>query len=363
MSRTHRIFTLALLPLLPALLANAASRATEGDDYLTGYAAAVVERDLGLDVVRIEIREGSARVTVRDLEDVAPQRIVEALTQVRGIERVEVRVADDGENVAVSLDDDDPDHFEFLPRQELFEPLLADPREPHFSASALWYLDDPELTHVGSANFGETFPLMGGALDGNGTRWEVGLLGAVFSIFDLDAESYDLVNADYWAAATFSLRRDLLSTRLRVYHQSSHLGDEYLLRNQVDRENVSYEGADLTVSLNLHSSVRVYLGGSGIFHDDTGLDPWSGQTGIELRSPYAFFGGVLRPIAAGDVQFREENDWDEEIGAVAGFQVENPKISPLQLQILVEYFRGNSPNGQFFERRIEYLGAGAHLRF
>jgi hypothetical protein len=38
-------------------------------------------------------------------------------------------------------------------------------------------------------------------------------------------------------------------------------------------------------------------------------------------------------------------------------------ISWLRLQILSQYFRGNSPNGQFFDRRIEYAGVGAHLHF
>jgi len=33
------------------------------------------------------------------------------------------------------------------------------------------------------------------------------------------------------------------------------------------------------------------------------------------------------------------------------------------LQLLVEYFHGNSPDGQFFKRRVEYLGLGAHFHF
>ena len=140
----------------------------------------------------------------------------------------------------------EPDLFELLPRVELFDPLIADPRQPHFSALYSWYLGDPELGHVGSANFGETFALFGGDLLGG--RWEFGFLGGVFSIFDLDAPSYDLINTDFWAGPTLSARSDGLSAQLRLYHQSSHLGDEFLLRNSVERENLSYEGVDLLLS-------------------------------------------------------------------------------------------------------------------
>jgi hypothetical protein len=43
--------------------------------------------------------------------------------------------------------------------------------------------------------------------------------------------------------------------------------------------------------------------------------------------------------------------------------VENWQIGHWKLQLLVEYFKGYSPNGQFHTRKIETIGLGAHLRF
>ena len=100
-----------------------------------------------------------------------------------------------------------------------------------------------------------------------------------------------------------------------------------------------------------------------IVHSDPNLDRLSAQGGVELESPWAFLGDVVRPIAAFDYQSREENHWREELAAAAGLQLENPEVSKLRVQILASYFKGNSPNGQFFERRIEYVGVGAHLHF
>ena len=100
-----------------------------------------------------------------------------------------------------------------------------------------------------------------------------------------------------------------------------------------------------------------------ILHSAPELQRLSGQAGVELQSPWAFLGKAVRPIAAFDFAAREENNWREEIGGAAGFQLENPRLSKLRLQILATYFKGNSPNGQFWERRIESIGVGVHVHY
>jgi uncharacterized protein DUF1207 len=366
-----KIAALALAVGAAALLFAAGARAQHDDAYLAGYVTAVIERDLGLDVVSVEVHQGNARVVVRRFGDEPAERIAAAISRIVGIHEVDVREADSeeappptpvpGENGGRAVEQ--PSAIEILPRAELFDPLIADPRQPHFSASYLWYLRDSENTHVGSANFGETFALFGGALDG--THWELGILGGVFSIFDLDAPSFDLVNSDYWFGPTFSLRHDWLSAQVRLYHQSSHLGDEFLLDNPgFDRMNLSYEGIDLLISADPWSWLRIYAGGGSLVHSDpSDLHPLSAQGGGELKSPWAFLGNRVRPIAAFDYGAREENHWGEELSFAGGIQLENPALSRMRVQILGTWFKGNTRNGQFFQRRIESLGIGVHFHF
>jgi hypothetical protein len=358
-----------------ALWFAAAAHGAPDDAYLAGYATAVIERDLGLVVVSLEVRDRVARVVVESLGDQPAERIEAALTEIEGIERVEVFEADDVESGEAPIPPPAPDAtseppakapdaFELLPRVEIFEPLIADPRQPHFAAIFQWYLDeDPELNHVGTANFGEDFALFGGDLWGG--RWEIGGLGGVFSIFDLDAASYDLVNSDFMAGLTFSARRNGVSAQLRAYHQSSHLGDEFLLDNPTfDRVNLSYEGLDLVISGDPWPWLRLYGGGGVLVNSiPNDLHPLSAQLGVETKSPVAFLDNTLRPIAAFDYESREENHWREELSFAAGIQLENPRLSETRVQILVSWFKGNSPNGQFFVRRIETIGIGAHLWF
>jgi hypothetical protein len=259
---------------------------------------------------------------------------------------------------------DESTGYTFLPTRALFDPLIADVRWPRFSAEYQAYHEDPLLGNVGSANFGGTLPIVQGPLPGEG-RWDVGFQASVFSIFDLDAKSHDLVNADYFFGIPVSARWGRLSAMLRVYHQSSHLGDEFLLDNgNVRRINLSYEAIDLFPSLDLWDWGRVYLGGGYLFdRDPSQLKRKYVQAGAELKSPVAFL-GWLRPVAALDCKRSEEQHWSTDYSVRAGFQLENSKLfKSRRLLLLGEYYKGFSPNGQFFDRRIEFFGVGLHFFF
>ncbi|MEQ1637082.1 MAG: DUF1207 domain-containing protein [Methylococcales bacterium] len=102
-------------------------------------------------------------------------------------------------------------------------------------------------------------------------QWETGLQAGVFSDFNLGSSSSDLVNTDFIVSLYSSMRSGQFSAFGRIYHQSSHLGDEFLLRatnSKFERVNLSYEGADLKLSYELPYGIRVYGGGGGLFHKE-----------------------------------------------------------------------------------------------
>ncbi len=259
---------------------------------------------------------------------------------------------------------------------KLFDPLIADPRWPHFSASYQRYRRVSQ--DIGSANFGGWFatPPADAPFEGN---WQLGIQGGVFSIFDLGAASKDLINADYFVALpTFSYRKDNFSLLARLFHQSSHLGDEFILFNEItpqERVNLSYEAVDLLLSYDLdflgQDVWRIYGGGAYLFHiDPEDVDPWWIQYGLEFDSQWVFpekplLGMKLKPVAGANFGHRQERDWSTDVSLRAGFEIEEFFSRPLdhQLQVLLEYYRGSSPNGQFFDEDIEYLGFGLHAFF
>jgi hypothetical protein len=364
--------TLWMVTLAPA--AAPAAETSVDDAYVAGYAAAVLERELKLQPRSLTVRHGVVTLDAADLQGVDVTRVADALSRVRGFVRVDIRLAPTspgvltGEAPTTTTTTVTPKvikelHSGIMPGGQLFQPLVADPRWPHFAAAYHYYVNEGQITHVGAVTFGETFTLYRDQL-GRGW-WEVGIQAGVFSVFDLAAESVDLINADYMAAVVVGYRYDNVSALARLFHQSSHIGDEFLLRNRVrNRVNLSFESIDLRLAYDLFDdALRVYGGGGYLFDQEpASLRPWSLQWGAEFRSPWPGPQSSWRPIAALDMQNREENDWQVDISARAGVQFEGV-LASRNLQLLLEYFRGHSPNGQFYKQEVDYLGVGAHFHF
>jgi hypothetical protein len=368
---TRRLFPLALCPLALCLVLGGAPAVAPAapapeDPYLAGYAGAVLEREFKLDRRVVTVQNGVLTLDGAQLKGADRAAVVTTLSNLPGVARVEVReaaarapaVAPEAAPAAVSTLPTG-----LLPAGHLFQPLLADPRWPHFSAAYRYYLDNRDLTHVGAVSFGETIPLFRGNAFAD-SQWEAGIQAGVFALFQMDAPSKDLLNADYFASLFGTWRRGPFSALGRIFHQSSHLGDELLVRTRLERINLTYESVDLKLSYDLPWGLRVYGGGGYLFDQEPeSLKPWAAQGGVEFRSPRTFAAGHVRPVAAVDLQTREENKWNLDVSARAGIQLENVRVLERSLQLLVEYFHGNSPDGQFYKRRVDYLGLGAHFHF
>jgi opacity protein-like surface antigen len=182
----------------------------------------------------------------------------------------------------------------------------------------------------------------------------------------MNAQSKDLVNADYTVGLLTSYRTGPFSGFLRLHHQSSHLGDEFILDSPtpVNRVNLSFEEVDLKLSYELTSWFRIYGGGGMLVgRDPSYLPRGTSQVGTELTSPWTLWDGKVRPVAYGDFQANERSNWRVASSVMAGLQFENARIGDRKLQVLAEYFGGPSPNGQFYTQNTEWFGLGIHLYY
>ena len=255
-----------------------------------------------------------------------------------------------------------------FPDDQIFCPLIADPKEVRSFVSFLHgtfrSLDDPsgKGTSIASVGVGDSFGLLrvGGPSPGEGLQIDV--LGSIFAQFDLGAPSNDLINADYVLGFPLTFRRRGFSFRAKLYHQSSHLGDEYLLRSEeIVRENLSFESIEFLVSQEI-SAVRLYVGAEKIFRREPDELPDSlFHTGLELRSGRA---RKVQLVAGVDVKTTELHDWSPAVSGRAGFEFGRPGPGdhPGRLiMLLFEWYEGPSPYGQFFQDDINYIGAGIHI--
>jgi hypothetical protein len=365
-----------LLPLALALaLATSPVQAGPGgrdDRFLAGVASAVLELEFGLTDLDLVVENGRLRLDPARLGGHDPERIRARLDALRGLE-VTLEQAAPGRLRMVAdtttlppptpaTDAPGPRVTGFLPDRQVFESPLADPRSPATGVTYQRYFRNGELTNVGRAEIGGSLPVHG--WQAGGALWQVGVQAGVFSIFDLDRPSMELVNSDYLVAVPLEARRGDLSGRVRILHQSSHLGDEYLLRTGADRINLSYEAIDFLLGYDLSDQFRIYGGGSTLLRKrPRDLDRLGAQAGVEFRGRDPILSPLIRPVAGVDVQAFQETDWDPSVSTRAGIEIGNGFLHGTRVQLLGEYFNGRSPNGQFFERTVEYAGVGLRILF
>jgi uncharacterized protein DUF1207 len=254
-----------------------------------------------------------------------------------------------------------------LPTGDVFCPLLADPKSSGSFASWERVSNDSKFgSDIGSIGIADRFGLVrwGGPVAGDG--FQLGVDGGIYAQFDLASASYDLINADYTVGLPATFRRDRFSARVRVYHQSSHLGDEFLLRaDHPERENLSFQSVEAILSVDM-AVLRLYGGGEYLFNQQPErLKAHVVHGGLELRqrNPVPGTGG-MHLVAAADVKALEREDWKVGYSARAGFEFSRSRESThvaRRWMLLAEYYHGASPYGQFFRDQIEYAGLGIHF--
>ena len=242
-----------------------------------------------------------------------------------------------------------------------FQPLLADPKEPQFFAAYLWERSTSLAPRLGSVGFGQTIVVV------NAGAWQVSVGAAVFSQFNLARPTADLMNTDYRVGVPVTHRRGGLTTRLQLYHQSSHLGDEYMLHANARRVDLTFEAAELLVSQQL-ARWRVYGGGEYVFtRSPADLKPGLLHGGFEYRQRGALV--HLGRLAAGrlvaglDAKSLQDRGWSVGWSAVTGLELGDPAPASRanaawRWSVLLHAYTGPAPYGEFFRDRVTSAGIG-----
>lgn len=254
----------------------------------------------------------------------------------------------------------------FLPTGHLFKALIADPKEPRFYLGYHPYQYGsqygPHSTQIFSGGLGDMFGLYREVKNGEGFDWQVDIGGGIFSEFDLNTSSFFLVNTDYFIGLPLTFRKGPASYRVFLYHQSSHLGDEYLLHNNVARIEFSYEALSAIASYEW-TKWRAYYGGEYmVHHEPSEYKPATIQGGVEYYGTENTAGSG-RLVGGLDLKSTQENNWALNSSLKAGLQFSGPAGTKRSLRVLLEGYKGFSPHSQFFNNRITYLGLGVYFEF
>lgn len=251
----------------------------------------------------------------------------------------------------------------------LFQPLIADPRQV-MNAAALRFNDNVVGKRVGAVSFGDDFIIirLKDILYWHGDM-DLGVQAGIFAVFDLDHPEACLVNTDFFVAALMTYAFDRWSFRFRLWHLSSHLGDEFLLSNPgFVRRNLSDEGVDLFASYQFGQAIRIYGGIGDIVSRDKEFpeQPFYVEWGSEIR----VFGGrdcfnklYVQPFLA--MHFRSWQEHDFDLDQTYALGVEWSKLQGVgrKFRIFCEYHNGFSKEGQFVKERSDYFAIKVNYGF
>jgi len=250
-----------------------------------------------------------------------------------------------------------------LPIGDVFRPLLADPKEPRFFVSFHKTKSPVSDFNSASVGVGQTFGLVRWGKNNGEDGWQLGWFAGLFSQFNLDGASNDLLNTDFTIGIPLTYRSGPWSARYRIFHQSSHLGDELLLGNQAPvRENLSFEKIDAVFSYEW-KQWRLYAGaGYLINRDPDTLKRKTVQTGVEYYAARRITrsGRLLGGI---DIQWTEQRDWAPGVSFKFGIQLGGNETNGRNFQFFLEAYDGFNPYGQFYRDDIQSYGLGMAFNF
>ena len=168
-----------------------------------------------------------------------------------------------------------------------------------------------------------------------------------------------LMNNDFRIGFAAATSQNSNYIRLRFFHISSHLGDDYIIRNEIDRPNdrsQNYEQLDLTFLRKINLSF-LYAGAGYIISKYVYRERFTAQIGgLYVTSKT---GRKLHNFIAVDIRILEEENYNPSIRSALGINYENDKNSDLKFWI--EYYNGFLPYSTINAGRISWFGLGMQI--
>lgn len=249
----------------------------------------------------------------------------------------------------------------------LYPPMIANPRATIYST--VYRIGDRIMGHDSiQVSLGDNFPIY---------RWrnvlpwkgdlQVDIQAGIWSVFRMgmrdNGEFAELVNTDYLVGVPLSYAVNKWAFRLRVYHVSGHLGDEYIVDHlNIKRLNPSMEAVDFFTAYQATENLRVYFGAGWVVHSDSTypIDPFYVEYGGEFR----FFGkrnyyhklyGTF--FLAAYFRNWQAVHWQFDVNPMLGYEWSKLQGVGRKMRIFINYHNGYS-EGQFFKSRTSYGGFG-----
>jgi len=168
---------------------------------------------------------------------------------------------------------------------------------------------------VAEADLAESVPFWIRHRPSSNLRIAGAVAGAAYSRFDLERTNNEFIETHFRLAFQIRARLEAVAARLELYHVSSHLGDEFLVRTGRPPVSTSREGLELLVQLAPADGLVIHAGPGLLLRSSRDFEVLSARAGFawERRE-----GGRLRPYVAAEIFAWSELDWTPTFTSEAG---------------------------------------------
>ncbi len=247
-----------------------------------------------------------------------------------------------------------------LPDGILYPSYIAGEKEPRMAAAILQEKDRGTVLEetiggrLGLLRYGTVGPM-------NPQGWQWDLEGAALLRQDID-EALDVEAVDFRIGSVITYKQGQTAYKAGYYHISSHVGDEFLVRNP-GFQRINYVRDSLIVGVyhNVTEGLAVYGEVAYAFKTDGGAEPFELQFGTEYSSPNAICPGGA-PFAAVNYHGRQEFDFGGGLNVLAGWEWIG-STSNRRLRIGGQFYTGKDTQWSFFDEDITMTGVGIWYDF
>ncbi|MHC4812757.1 MAG: DUF1207 domain-containing protein [Planctomycetota bacterium] len=244
----------------------------------------------------------------------------------------------------------------WFPEGLLFPHPFADPRAPSFGSRFQFPVHEGPNTKIENTfgAEGSIFRIDRGA---RGT-FELAYDTGVFSRFDTH-ESLDMDAHDFVLGFPLVWRSGPLAVKVHPWHLTSHLGDEYIEREDQERIDYARNAVALGVAYDILDAWRVYGEVDYAFKIGSLNKRWRCMGGVEWVDEV--FGADRPALYAGlNMTSFQEIDWSINYNFQTGVWI-RPQASHMSLRVGLEYYHGHSALTQFFQEREAYWSFGVWI--
>lgn len=249
--------------------------------------------------------------------------------------------------------------WQILPDGLLYHSYIAGEKEPRFASQWLW---EKDRGRIWEAAVGGRWGLVRkGTYGTNAEGFQFDVEGAGLVRIDPESED-DLEAADFRAGFIGTWRQGAWRWKTGYYHLSSHVGDEFLIKNPTfDRRNYVRDALLFGAMYNINLDLAVYGEYAYAANSNGGAEPGEIQFGVEY-SPMLPMWRRGAPFAAINAHLREEYNFGGSVNVLAGWQWRGMESSRT-FRFGFQHYNGPSMQYSFVNRYESLTGMGLWFDF